>query len=46
MKKQIHLIGGHSMFILLPKTWINKMGLKQGDMVEVTEEGDRVIIQK
>ena len=36
--------GGSSFVVSLPKEWINKYGLKKGDVVNIEEESDMLRI--
>ncbi|MBS3174764.1 AbrB/MazE/SpoVT family DNA-binding domain-containing protein [Candidatus Woesearchaeota archaeon] len=35
--------GGNSFVISLPKTWVNNLGLKKGDLVSISEDDDHVL---
>lgn len=43
-KRRIQRLGGSSLIITLPKTWIKKIGLNVGDAVIVVDEGDHLKI--
>jgi len=44
MKRSIIQLGGKTYVVSLPLHWIEKLGLKKKDEVELTERGDEIII--
>ncbi len=44
MKRKINRVGQNTLTVSLPTKWAQKHGLKQGDEVEVEEEGSSIII--
>lgn len=44
MKRKVIQMGGKTMVISLPASWIKKYGIKKGDEMEVEEKGNNVIV--
>jgi phosphate uptake regulator len=44
MKRKINRVGQNTLTVSLPTKWVKKIGLKQGDELELTEEGSNLII--
>lgn len=39
-------LGSDSLFTVLPKSLAGALGIKQGDLLEIHQESDKIIIQK
>lgn len=46
MKRKINRVGQNTLTVSLPSTWIKTLNLKQGEDLEVIEEGDKLILGK
>ena len=45
MKRKVNLVGQNTLTISLPTKWVLKRGIKKGQELEVTENGDSLIVQ-
>lgn len=45
--RKIHgLLGGQSLSVVLPKAFVQNLGIQQGDFVKVYPENNRIVIEK
>lgn len=44
MKRKIIQIAGSTCLVSLPKTWIKRQNIKKGEEVEVSEQGNKIIV--
>lgn len=40
------IVGEYSFSIVLPKSFANELGIGKGDYVKVSQDGDKIIIEK